>query len=101
MFASTYEGFGLPIIEANAVGRPVVTSHLWSMPEVAGKSALLVDPYDVASIRDGVLSIIEDAHLRSVLIKNGLENIKRFRLSLIAEQYSALYQEVYLKSRKR
>jgi len=101
MFASTYEGFGMPIIEANAVGRPVLTSKLWSMPEVAGKSAVLVDPYDVASIREGVLSIIEDSELRTVLIRNGLENVKRFSSALIAEQYSDLYREVYLKSHKR
>lgn len=101
VFASTYEGFGLPIIEANAIGRPVVTSKVWSMPEVAGKSAVLVDPYDVNSIREGILSIVENVELRSRLVKNGLENVKRFRLSLIAKQYSDLYQEVYFKSQKR
>ena len=43
-FASTMEGFGMPILEANAVGRPVVTSNRSSMPEVAGNAACLVDP---------------------------------------------------------
>lgn len=100
LFASTYEGFGLPIIEANAVGRPVVTSKVWSMPEVADKSAVLVDPYDVTSIREGVLSIVENAELRSRLVKNGLENVRKFNLRSIADQYSELYKEVYLNSRK-
>ena len=52
VFASTYEGFGMPIIEGNATGRPVVTSNICSMPEVAGAAACLVDPFDCSSIRE-------------------------------------------------
>ncbi|MFM7851415.1 MAG: glycosyltransferase, partial [Flammeovirgaceae bacterium] len=51
-FVSTYEGFGMPIVEANTVGRVVVTSNILSMPEVAGNAARLVDPFDVGSIRE-------------------------------------------------
>ncbi len=46
LFASTYEGFGMPIVEANIVGRPVITSNILSMPEVAGDAAILVDPFN-------------------------------------------------------
>src|SRR5262245_25129314 len=53
LLVSTYEGFGLPIVEANAVGRPVITSNIWSMPEVAGDAACLVDPFNVQSIQNG------------------------------------------------
>ena len=53
-FVSTYEGFGMPIVEANAIGRVVVTSNVLSMPEVAGNAAHLVDPFDVNSIREGI-----------------------------------------------
>ena len=56
-FASTLEGFGMPVVEAQIVGRPVVTSNRASMPEVAGDGAVLVDPYSVASIRDGFQKI--------------------------------------------
>lgn len=94
LFASTYEGFGLPIIEAQAVGRPVVTSNLSAMPEVAGEAASLVDPFDVMSIRAGVQRLISDAVYRNDLITKGFENVKRFRASHVAAQYAALYRRV-------
>jgi glycosyltransferase involved in cell wall biosynthesis len=94
VFASTYEGFGLPILEANATGRPVVTSNLYSMPEVAGKSACLVDPYSVASIRDGIVKIINDREYRDGLVVAGFENVKRFRPDAIANDYAVLYEQV-------
>lgn len=99
MFASTYEGFGLPIVEANAIGRPVVTSNVWSMPEVAGNAACLVDPLDVTSIRAGVRRIIDDAAYRDSLLANGFENVKRFQLNTIAAQYMDLYRQVYKQSK--
>lgn len=76
-FPSLFEGFGLPIIEAQACGCPVLTSNISSMPEVAGKGAILVDPYSVDDIVVG-LKKMEDRALRMELIKKGLENIKRF-----------------------
>lgn len=94
VFASTYEGFGLPIVEANAVGRPVVTSNLWSMPEVAGEAACLVDPFDVASIRAGVLRVIEDHAYRQSLVEAGFRNVTRFRAENVAEAYARVYREV-------
>lgn len=99
LFASTYEGFGLPIVEAQAVGRPVITSRLWSMPEVAGNGACLVDPYDIESIRSGVQRVIMDATYRESLIQAGFHNVKRFRTEVIAAYYADLYREVYEKAR--
>ena len=92
-FASTYEGFGMPIVEANIVGRPVVTANLYSMPEVAGDSALLVDPYKTEEIRNGIKKIINDDAFRSELISRGFRNAERFTLKNIAEQYSLLYNQ--------
>jgi len=94
LFASTYEGFGLPIIEAQAVGRPVITSDLCSMPEAAGGAACLVDPYDVAAIRQAVLRVMEDHEYRDDLIARGLVNVERFRASKVAAQYAQLYRTV-------
>ncbi len=93
-FASTYEGFGMPIIEAQAVGRPVLTSNLGAMKEIAGDSALLVDPYDTASIRSGIKKIIEDATLRHRLIQKGLLNVERFSAEAIAKDYVNVYREI-------
>jgi len=93
-FVSQYEGFGLPIIEAQATGRAIVTSNVASMPEVAGKGALLVDPYDVKAIRTAILQLIQHPELREKLIMEGLENVKRFRPETIAEAYARVYREV-------
>ena len=93
-FASTYEGFGMPIIEAQATGRPVLTSSLSAMPEVAGEAACLVDPYSIDAIRVGLLSIIGDAAYRLQLVEAGLRNVERFRPEKIAEQYMIVYNEL-------
>lgn len=94
VFASTYEGFGLPIIEANATGRPVVTANVLSMPEVAGAAACLVDPFDVASLRQGIVRVIEDGSFRQSLIEAGFENAKRFSAKSVTAEYVRLYREL-------
>jgi glycosyltransferase involved in cell wall biosynthesis len=94
LFASTYEGFGLPIVEAQAVGRPVVTSNVSSMPEVAGEGACLVDPFDARSIRAGVDRVIADARYREGLVERGFANAARFSAAAVAERYASLYREI-------
>lgn len=96
IFASTYEGFGMPIIEAQAIGVPVVTSNLSSMPEVAGNGAHLVNPYDLTDIRNGVEKVLLDTEYRNKIIKYGFENIKRFDPRHIANQYIELYKMLKL-----
>jgi len=93
-FASEYEGFGMPILEANSVGRPVVTSKLSSMPFVAGESALLVNPFSVEEIRASLIKLHNNASLRDKLIAKGLKNLKRFSIERITEQYVELYHEI-------
>ncbi|MEO5714666.1 MAG: glycosyltransferase family 1 protein [Luteolibacter sp.] len=93
MFASLYEGFGLPILEAQATGRPVITSNLSSMPEVAGEGALLVDPMNPLSISNAVKSVISDATLRSRLIRDGFENVTLYRPESVARRYEAIYRK--------
>jgi glycosyltransferase involved in cell wall biosynthesis len=71
IFASLYEGFGLPILEAMACGIPVVTSNVTAMPEVAGDAALLVDPRSVEQISAAMENIARDASLRQQLREKG------------------------------
>ncbi len=85
-FPSLFEGFGLPILEAQSVGVPVLTSNVSSMPEIGGDSALYVDPEDLKSIADGLLKIVEDEELRKELIGKGYDNIKRFSFEKAARE---------------
>lgn len=91
---STYEGFGMPILEGQAVGRPVITANVYSMPEVAGDAACLVDPLRVESIRAGINQLIQDDAYRNTLVQKGFENVKRFNPETIALQYYELYKEI-------
>ena len=91
---STYEGFGMPILEAQAVGRAVITSNIYSMPEVAGDAAVLVDPFDIPEMRTGLERIINDDEFRNEMIQRGFQNIKRFDADRIARQYFELYKKI-------
>jgi glycosyltransferase involved in cell wall biosynthesis len=93
VFASLYEGFGLPIIEAQAMGRPVITSNFGAMAEAAGQGAFLVNPSDPASIRAAVLRIIADPDVRADLIGKGFENVFNYRPDTVARAYAAIYDE--------
>ncbi|MFM8459111.1 MAG: glycosyltransferase family 4 protein [Chthoniobacterales bacterium] len=94
VFASLYEGFGLPVLEAQATGRPVITSNLSALPEAAGEGALLVDPYSVEEIRAAIVRVTKEAGLRTTLIEKGLENVAKFRPEAIAARYAEIYRKL-------
>jgi glycosyltransferase involved in cell wall biosynthesis len=94
VFASLYEGFGLPILEGQKAGRPILTSNISPMKEVAGEGACLVDPEDVESIRSGINKVIADGNYRDCLIQKGFENIKQYDVRKIADQYLKLYETI-------
>ena len=94
LFPSTFEGFGLPIIEAQKAGRVVITSNLNPMKEVAGNGACLVDPCSIESIRNGVLDVIANSDYRKNLIENGLRNVKRFSAEQTAKGYRKVYDSI-------
>lgn len=93
-FPSIYEGFGMPIIEGQATGRPVLTSNIPPMTEVAGNGACFVNPRDIDSMRKGFLRIINDDEYRNQLVREGIENAKRFALGTIVEQYHRIYEKL-------
>jgi glycosyltransferase involved in cell wall biosynthesis len=91
--ASFYEGFGMPIIEAQAVGRPVVTSNLGAMREVGEGSAILVDPHQPKEIRDAISSLA-DRRLYDEVVGRGVANAAKYNHEKIAQQYLAVYEEL-------
>lgn len=93
-FPSVYEGFGLPILEAQARNCVVITSDISPMNDVAGTGALLVDPYNTEEIRNSVIKIISDDDLKKELILRGHENVKKYAPELIVQQYIELYQKI-------
>jgi glycosyltransferase involved in cell wall biosynthesis len=93
-FCSLHEGFGMPILEAQWIERPVITSNLSSMPFVAGDAACFVDPLDVDSIRVGLRRVLEDQAYREELIEKGRLNRNRFCVKAIARQYIDIYEKI-------
>ncbi|MBZ0136218.1 MAG: glycosyltransferase [Planctomycetes bacterium] len=93
-FASLYEGFGMPILEAQATGRAVVTSDLAPMSTVAAGGACLVDPSSVESIRAGFQRVFSDAGYREKLVADGLANVEQYRPPRIARMYLDIYDEL-------
>ena len=89
-FSSLYEGFGLPVLEAQQMGVAVMTSNNSSLPEVAGDAALLVDPNDTEAIADAMLRLSRDESLRQELIAKGYENVKRFSWEKAARETLAV-----------
>jgi glycosyltransferase involved in cell wall biosynthesis len=91
-FPSFYEGFGLPIIEAQAIGRPVITSNYGAMKEIAGDAALFVDPTRTEQISDAINVLINSREIRGNLIRKGLENVRRFEAVEVSREYAEVYK---------
>ena len=90
---SLWEGFGIPVIEAQACGVPVVVSNVSSLPEVVGDSAILIDPEKTDSIADGIKKALNDK-TRTVLVKKGFENVKRFSWEKCAKETLQVLESV-------
>jgi len=78
IYPSLYEGFGIPPLEAQACGCPVIVSNVASLPEVCSNSALYCNPYDTDDIKEKIELLVNDKDLQNELIQKGFENIKRF-----------------------
>lgn len=93
-FPSLYEGFGLPILEAMACGTPVLTSNISSLPEVAGDAALLINPYDVAAIAEGLWRLLNDHDLRQQMITRGLQRVRQYTWEASARHLMQVYRNL-------
>lgn len=86
VFPSLYEGFGFPILEAQASGTPIICSNMSSLPEVAGEGALFFDPLDVGAMSAAITRVMSDDHLRTELIGKGRANLERFDWNRAAQE---------------
>jgi glycosyltransferase involved in cell wall biosynthesis len=94
VYPSLFEGFGLPVLEAQASGCPVITSNLSSLPEAGGKGALYVDPINISEINQAIVKILSNNKAREELIQKGDVNAKLFNEKNIADSLMKLYTEL-------
>ncbi len=93
-YPSLYEGFGFPVLEAQACGTPLLASTTSSLPEVVGQGGLLVDPEDTDAIAVGLSRLLEDSQLRQTLIQRGFDNLSRFSWDEAAERVATIIEAV-------
>ena len=93
-YPSLYEGFGMPVLEAQACGTPVLTSNVSSLPEAAGDAASMVDPYDVEALAAELDRLLTDKPLRHELRKRGLAHANQFTWPLMAQETADVYRRV-------
>jgi alpha-1,3-rhamnosyl/mannosyltransferase len=94
VFPSSYEGFGLPPLEAMACGVPVVCAYAGSLPEVVGEAALTVDPHSMHEIADGILRVLRSPALYQFLRQRGQQRATLFSWRATAQATLAVYERV-------
>ncbi len=94
LFPSLYEGFGLPILEGFKAGRPVITSDIEPMKTLSENAAVLVNPLDVSSIRQGIITLCNNPDLRMSNVERGLMIAKKYAPTEITKQYEKVWREL-------
>lgn len=92
VFPSSYEGFGLPVIEAMACGCPVITTKKTSLVEVAGDAAICVDPNDIEELARMIIRVLDDKEVAEKLRKKGLLQAKKFRWETTVKVIEQVYR---------
>lgn len=95
LFPTLYEGFGIPVVEAQQCGTPVLTSNGSSLPEVGGDGALYADPYNVEDIAKGLRFLLEDRELTAALVDKGYRNAERYSWQAAAEKLNKIVVEEF------
>ncbi len=95
LYPSIRESFGIPLLEAMAMKTPVLTSNISCMPEIAGRSAFLANPFDPQSIANGIEALLTNQKLRNTLIERGLQRIKIFSWENSAKQMIEIYTNIF------
>ena len=93
-YPSLYEGFGFPVLEAQACGTPLLASTTSSLPEVTGNGGLLVDPEDVEAMAEGLRRLLEDSELRAQVVERGYANLSHFSWAKTAQQVSVVMEQL-------
>ena len=91
VYPSTYEGFGLPVIEAMACGTPTITTNASSLPEAAGDAALLVPPDDADALSEALARLLDSESLREELSARGLKHTDKFNWPDTARETARVY----------
>jgi len=94
IYPSFFEGFGLPVIEAQASGCPVITSNISSLPEAGGDGALYINPEDISEIGHSIHNVLSDKQLKMKLIQDGTTNAELFSEKYVAQNLMKLYYEL-------
>jgi len=100
LYPSIRESFGIPILEGMKMGTPVITSNISCMPEIAGKSAYFVDPFDVESITKGIEVLLTNSRVKTAIVERGLQRVKNFSWEKSARQTLEIYEQVYKDSQQ-
>lgn len=99
-FPTLYEGFGIPVLEAQACGTPVLTSNGSSLPEVGGEGAVYVDPYDTEGICAGMRHVLDNPEIAQQLVQKGLANVQRFSWQASAERLDEMIETIIDRRRR-
>lgn len=96
-YPSSYEGFGIPVLEAQRAGCPVIAYNASSIPEIIGETPLLLNELSISEFH-AKLDVLKDKKLREKIVAIGLENSKRFSWEKMGNEYVALYKELLIEA---
>lgn len=101
IYPSVYEGFGIPVLEAQNSGVPVITSEFGSTSEAAGQGAILINPHNPKSIGIAIKAIFESQKIRKEIVEKGFNNAKMYKQEFVCEKIMDLYKDTYERNNRK